>query len=88
MSRDQTNNLEITAAEFPACLSVVVPVYDEAATLAEVVGKLLKVPCLLEIIIVDDCSTDGTADVARTLLRNIPKCASCDINVIPEKPQR
>jgi glycosyltransferase involved in cell wall biosynthesis len=67
MSRDQTNNLEITAAEFPACLSVVVPVYNEAATLAEVVGKLLNVPCLFEIIIVDDCSTDGTADVARTL---------------------
>jgi glycosyltransferase involved in cell wall biosynthesis len=67
MSRDQTNNLEITAVEFPACLSVVVPVYNEAATLAEVVGKLLNVPCLLEIIMVDDCSTDGTADVARTL---------------------
>ena len=51
----------------PVCLSVVVPVYNEEATLAEVVRKLLKVPCLLEIIIVDDCSTDGTGQQARQL---------------------
>lgn len=70
MSRDQENHQEITAAEYPACLSVVVPVYNEAATLEEVVGKLLNVPCLLEIIIVDDCSTDGTDEVARRLSQN------------------
>ena len=55
------------ATEYPACLSVVVPVYNEASTLEEVVNKLLSVPCLLEIIVVDDCSTDGTEEVARRL---------------------
>ena len=53
--------------EHPACLSVVVPVYNEAGTLGEVVRKLLSVPCLLEIVIVDDCSTDGTEAIARQL---------------------
>lgn len=48
-------------------LSVVMPAYNEVSTLATVVGKLLKVPGLLEIIIVDDCSTDGTTDEARRL---------------------
>lgn len=67
MSRNEINNSESTANDYPACLSVVVPVFNEASTLAEVVEKLLKVPCLLEIIIVDDSSTDGTAEVARRL---------------------
>src|ERR1700752_5200541 len=55
------------ANQFSACLSVVVPVYNEAATLSEVVQKVLKIPYLLEIIIVDDCSTDGTCEEARRL---------------------
>jgi glycosyltransferase involved in cell wall biosynthesis len=46
------------------CLSVVVPVYNERATLGEVVARLLEVPCLLEIIIVDDCSSDGSGEIA------------------------
>ena len=53
--------------KYPACLSVVVPVYNEETTLGPVVSKLLNVPCLLEIIIVDDCSSDGTGEVARQL---------------------
>jgi glycosyltransferase involved in cell wall biosynthesis len=61
------------AREYPACLSVVVPVYNEAATLGEVVGKLLRVPCLFEIIIIDDCSTDGTAEAARQLASSHPQ---------------
>jgi len=61
---------EITGQQkYPACLSVVVPVYNEGATLGEVVHKLLKVPCLLEVIIVDDYSTDTTQQVAHDLTR-------------------
>ena len=50
-----------------ACLSVIIPVFNEAETLGEVVEKVLAVPHLLEVIIVDDCSTDGTPAVIATL---------------------
>ena len=49
------------------CLSVVIPVYNEERSLAEVVEKLKRIPQLLEIIVVDDCSTDRSAEVARSL---------------------
>ena len=53
--------------EHPECLSVVMPVYNEEGSLAQVVRKLLTLPYLLEIIIVDDCSTDRSAEIARSL---------------------
>jgi glycosyltransferase involved in cell wall biosynthesis len=65
MNHAESNNELQGSEEYPACLSVVVPVYNEEATLGEVVQKLLQVPCLLEIIIVDDCSTDGTGQLAQ-----------------------
>jgi glycosyltransferase involved in cell wall biosynthesis len=55
-----------------ACLSVVIPVFNEADTLMEVVRKVCDVPHLLEVIIVDDCSTDGTADVILELVKLFP----------------
>src|SRR5689334_13452619 len=50
-----------------ACLSVVVPAYNEETTLARVVEKLLELPHLLEVVIVDDCSHDRTAEIAEGL---------------------
>ena len=62
-----SNNQEQTLKDPGTCLSVIIPVYNEAETLAEVVEKVLAVPHLLELIIVDDCSTDGTAAVISQL---------------------
>lgn len=39
--------------------------YNEAGTLAEVLGKVLGQPLVGEVVLVDDGSTDGTCDVAR-----------------------
>lgn len=61
------------STEHLGCLSVVIPVYNEEASLAEVVRKLLILPYLLEIIIVDDCSTDRSAEVARSLGQADPR---------------
>ena len=43
------------------------PAYNEEATLKLIVEKVLRVPHLLELIIVDDHSTDNTSAVARDL---------------------
>lgn len=48
------------------CLSVVMPCYNEIATIAEVVGHVLASPWTKELVIVDDGSTDGTRDVLAT----------------------
>lgn len=49
------------------CLSVVVPVYNEEDTLETVVDRLLALPQLLEIVIVDDGSTDETSEILGAL---------------------
>ena len=45
-------------------LTVVIPTYNEAGTLQEVVARVQAVDVPAEIIIVDDASTDGSAEVA------------------------
>jgi glycosyltransferase involved in cell wall biosynthesis len=47
-------------ADIEPCLSVVMPVYNEAATIAEVIKVVLLQRPVQQLIIVDDASTDGT----------------------------
>src|SRR5579863_1112833 len=49
------------------CLSVVIPAYNEEATLSAVVHRVLSIPNVFEIIIVDDCSQDRTGAIAQDL---------------------
>jgi glycosyltransferase involved in cell wall biosynthesis len=48
-------------------LSVLIPVYNEEQTLAEVIRRVWEVDLEKEIIVVDDCSTDGTRGVLLSL---------------------
>jgi len=48
-------------------LSVVIPAYNEARTIREIVRRVRDVPIEKEILIVDDASTDGTRDILREL---------------------
>lgn len=44
-------------------LSVIIPVYNEEATIARVIARVAALPLNIELIIVDDFSTDGTREV-------------------------
>jgi Glycosyl transferase family 2 len=44
-------------------LSVIVPVYNERATIESVIARVLEQPVVSEIILVDDGSTDGTSEI-------------------------
>lgn len=43
------------------CLGVVIPVFDEAGTVDEILRRVLAQGCVQEVVIVDDASTDGTS---------------------------
>ena len=47
-------------------LTVIIPVYNEQATILKVVRKVKNVPIDKEIIIVDDASTDDTPEILKT----------------------
>lgn len=44
-------------------LSVVIPVYNEERTICRVIARVAALPVPKEIIVIDDCSTDGTRNV-------------------------
>jgi len=53
-------------------ISVVVPVYNEEETVAQVLESLSKVPLDLEVIVVDDASTDRTWEILQELRQREP----------------
>ncbi len=59
------------------CLSVIVPCYNEAATIKEILTRVLESPYVAEVIVVDDGSGDGTATIAESVadprLRLLPQ---------------
>jgi len=64
-------------------LSIIIPVYNEKTTVEEVIDKVLgiKLPCEKEIIVVDDGSNDGTAEVLRLQETKITRLYSNPVNV-------
>lgn len=48
-------------------VSVLIPVYNEEDTVAEIVERVRAAPYKVEVICVDDCSTDGTRDILARL---------------------
>lgn len=54
-------------------LSVIMPVYNEEATVVEILSKVITVPMVKEVIVVNDGSTDGTDKKIQRLLKSKKK---------------
>jgi glycosyltransferase involved in cell wall biosynthesis len=48
-------------------LSVVMPVFNESATVDEIIRRVLALPLRIQLIVVDDASTDGTREILTRL---------------------
>jgi glycosyltransferase involved in cell wall biosynthesis len=59
--------------EIEPCLSVVMPVFNESDTIATVVKNVLAQRPVQQLVIVDDCSTDGTWEKLGPLAQNEPR---------------
>ena len=61
-------------------LSIVIPVYNEVKTIREIVDVVKQAPAAdleKEIILVDDCSSDGTRDVLDAMKAEAPALVVC-----------
>src|SRR5262245_47065893 len=58
-------------------LTVIIPVYNEANTIENVVERVISVPCEKQIIVVDDGSTDMTRDILVKLQEKYPTIIRC-----------
>jgi dolichol-phosphate hexosyltransferase len=51
-------------------LGVIVPAYNEERTLEKVIRRVLEESCVQQVVVVDDCSTDGTLGAAQRCARD------------------
>ena len=52
---------------------VIIPTYNERENIGEMIGRLLGLPCAVDVLVVDDGSPDGTADVVRAWMEHEPR---------------
>jgi len=54
-------------------LSVIIPTYNEAQTIAELLRRVFAVPVQKEVVVVDDASRDGTTEILRSIEKDLQR---------------
>ena len=87
MSSDAHNpsaSVTSAAAAMAGSVSAIVPARNEQAVIAACISSLAGQPEIAEILVVNDQSTDATADVVRSLTAKIPKLRLLESGGLPE----
>src|SRR5713101_9404713 len=68
----------------PPSVTVIVPARNEEAVLAACIESLARQPEILEILVVNDQSTDGTASVVRKLMEKVANLRLLESGELPD----
>jgi glycosyltransferase involved in cell wall biosynthesis len=60
----------------------VIPVFNEKATIREIIRQVQSVPLRKEILITDDCSTDGTREIIKEMEQEAANAPHDDCNIM------
>ncbi len=81
-------NISPHGASIPACsratVSAIIPARNEEAVIATCIESLACQPEIAEILVVNDQSTDGTASVVRSLMKEIPNLRLLESGGLPD----
>lgn len=80
----ESPNSDVHAASRPASISVIVPARNEETVIAACIESLAMQPEIAEILVVNDQSTDRTAEVVRDLMSRIPQLQLFETKEVPE----
>ena len=48
-------------------LSIIIPIYNESSTCSQLIEKVKSLPIQKQIIVVNDCSNDGSEDILKNI---------------------
>src|ERR1700751_3829389 len=87
MAGDSPNLLaaiELVDAPGTPCVSAVVPARNEARVIAACIESLARQPEIAQILVVNDQSSDATADVVRSCMKETPNLRLLEAGPLPE----